>query len=134
MDVTLPAFSRCEIEFKIGVGASRCPDMIERNRSQRRASEIRVQDHTGGIDERQQRITQRLAELTFDRCRQPSKRKLQRFFVQLPACNLPAANLPAKARQHDPNTFGNGGMPLAFDQRLHVRLAEKFVSRRQFLK
>jgi hypothetical protein len=102
---------------------------IKRSGSQRGASEISVEDHAGGVDERQQRVTKRLAKLAFDGCRQAVEREVQRFFVQ-----LAVADFLAKAREHDANAFGNGGMTLAFDQRLHVGLPEQFVGRRQFLK
>ena len=81
MDVALPALAGCEVEFEIGIGARRGADVIERTRSQRRASEIGVQDHAGGVDERPQRVTQRLAELAFDCCGQAAEREIQRFLV-----------------------------------------------------
>jgi hypothetical protein len=93
-----------------------------------------VQDHAGGIDERQQRVTQRLAELTFDGGRTGRRAQDPAIFVQLGAGDLTISDFLAKAREHDADAFGDGGMTLAFDQRLHVGLAEKFVRRRQFLK
>ena len=129
MNVALPAFARCQIEFEIGIRARRGADVIERSDSQRGAPEISVQDYAGGVDERQQRVTERLAKLTFDDCKQAAERKVQRLLVQ-----LAVADFLTEAREHDANTLGDGGMTLAFDQRLHVGLAEQFVRRRQFLK
>src|SRR5271157_103885 len=129
MDVALPAFPGREIEFEIGIGAGRGSDAIERRGGQRRASEIGVQDHARGVDERQQRITERLAELSFDRRGQAAECEVERFLVE-----LAVGDFLAQARQHDADAFGDGGMTLAFNQRLHIGLTEKFVRRRQFLK
>ena len=107
--------------------------MIEHCGSQRRASEIGVQDDAGGIDDRLQRVTQRLAQLTFDRCGQAPECEVQGFLVELAAGDFLVDLLP-KTRQHGADTFGDGGMTLTFDQRLHVGLAQKFVRRRQLLK
>ena len=51
MHIAFPALAGCKIEFKVGIAASRIADVIERSSAQRRASEIRVQDHTSGIDD-----------------------------------------------------------------------------------
>jgi hypothetical protein len=119
MNVALPALARCQIEFEIGISARRGADVIERSSSQRGASKIGVQDYAGGVDERQQRVTKRLAELTFDRCGQAPERKVQRLLA-----HLAVADFLAKAREHDADAFGDGGMTLARDQRLHIGLAE----------
>jgi hypothetical protein len=37
---------------------------------------------------------------------------------------LAVADFLAKAREHDADAFGDGGMTLARDQRLHIGLAE----------
>ncbi len=50
VDVALPALAGRQIEFEIGIGARRGADVIERSGSQRRASQIGVQDHAGGVD------------------------------------------------------------------------------------
>src|SRR5260370_14505383 len=113
MDVALPAFARYKIEFEIGICARRCAHVIERSGSQRRAPEIRVKDHAGGVDEPQQRVTQRLAELTIDRFRQASERELQRFFVHLAAGNLTAADFLSKTAEAAANTFGDCATPVA---------------------
>jgi hypothetical protein len=139
MDVALPALAGGEVEFEISIGARRGAEVIERTRSQRRASEIGVQDHAGGVDERPQRVTQRLAELAFDCRGQAAEREIQRFLAYLGAWDLTvsdstAGDFLAKVREHEADTFGDGGMTLTFDQRLYVGLAEKFVRRRQFLK
>ena len=89
--------------------------MIERCGSQRRASEIGVQDDAGGVDDRLQRVTQRLTQLTFDRCGQAPECQVQRFFVELAVGEFLADLLPdllTKTREHGANTFGDGGMTL----------------------
>ena len=131
MDVALPAFARRKIVFEIGVGASRCADVIERSRSERRAPKIRVQDHAGGVDERQQRVTERVPELAFDRRRQAGKRQVERFVVQCNAqfnpADLTVGNFLSQPRHHNPDAFRNGGMSVAPNQLLHAGLPEKFV-------
>src|SRR6267154_3873928 len=108
--------------------------MIEGLASERRASEIGMQDYAGGIDYRQQRVAQRLSKLAFNCRRQAAKCEVERFFVPFRAGNSPIGNFLSQPRQHNATTFGNSRMPVAFNQLLYPGLSQQLVRRRQFLK
>ncbi len=115
MDVALPALAGGQVIFEIGINVRGVTDVVERCGSERRASQIRMQDHPGSVNHWRQGIAQRLAELTFHGCGQAAEGDVQRFLVQLGVIDF-----LAKAREHDTDAFDDGGMPLAFDQQLHV--------------
>src|SRR5438309_10333685 len=101
MNIALSAFPRLEIEFEIRITARRRANMIEGLASQRRASEIGVQNYAGGINDRQQRVAQRLSELAFNCRRQAAKREVERFLVRFRTGNSPSGNFLSQPRQTD---------------------------------
>src|SRR5208282_1313785 len=107
MHVAFSALASCQIEFEIGIGARSGTYMVERGGSQRRATEVRVQDHSRGIDERQQGVTQRLAKLAFHGCSQPAECQLQGLLV-----HFAVADFLAQAAEDNPYAFRNRGMTL----------------------
>src|SRR5271166_5513843 len=123
MDVALPALSRRQIKFEIGINAGRGADLIQGVSSKWSASQVGVQNHTGGVDQRQQRVTHRLPQLTFDSREEAAKGELQRFLVKLGIASLAAGDFLAKPRQHHADAFCDSRMSVTFDQRLHVTLA-----------
>ena len=59
VDVALAPFSGIDIELQIAVAGGSFADVLERGFTQRRASEIGMQNDTGGIDDRPQRVAER---------------------------------------------------------------------------
>src|SRR5690242_19719033 len=67
VNVALPSLAGVEIEFQVGIYGSGLADMIERLSGERRASQVRMQYHTGGIDDRFERMRQRAAQFSKNR-------------------------------------------------------------------
>jgi hypothetical protein len=122
MDVALAALSGRQIELEIGIGARRGAQMIKRLNCQRSASEIGVQDYPGGIDQRPQRIGERVAELALDYGREIADGKGQGWFVE-----FSTRDLRAQTRQDGADAFRDCGVAVPLDEVLNLRLAENFI-------
>ena len=66
MDVALAAVSGLDIELEIRISGSGISNMLQCGGRERRASQVGVQDHAGGVDDRTQRVSQRLPNLALD--------------------------------------------------------------------
>jgi hypothetical protein len=96
MNVALPALASFNIEFEIGISTGRGADVIERCGGERRASEIRVEDHAGGIYERQQRVTQRLAKWSSTATEQTAQREAPAIFRPIAWWQFPGEGARAR--------------------------------------
>ena len=65
-----------------------------------------MQDHASGIDQRPQRVAQRLTKFVLHRFRQTRERKLQRIVVQQSRCDF----LPQPV-QHGARCIATGSWP-----------------------
>ena len=64
--------------------------MFQRGCRQRGAPQIGVQDDSGGVDDRTQRVSQRLPNLALDGVRDSGESEIDGGGVQLRGCNLRA--------------------------------------------
>jgi hypothetical protein len=103
--------------------------VIEDGGSEGCTSEIGVQNHAGGIDDRAQRVAKRVAKLALDCFRETGEGEVQRVRIK-----LVLGNLTAQTRDNNANTFGEDCMPLTGDQSLELWQLKKLVSRGQLLK
>ena len=129
MNVALAALAGFEIEFEIGVGESGFADVIKRGVGERSASEIRVQDDAGRVDDWPQRIAQRLAKLALDRGGETGQREVKRFFVE-----SVGGDLLAQTGEDGADRVGDGGVAVAGSERTQFRILENLVGGRQLLK
>ena len=77
MNVALAARAGLEIKFKIRKASGSFLNVAQRSLGQRSATEIRVQDHAGGIDDRAQRMAERLPKMVFEGAAQSVQGKPQ---------------------------------------------------------
>ncbi len=66
MHVALAAFAGGKIEFQIRVALRNLIDVLQRSLAEWRAAEIRMQDDSGGVDDRTQGIRQSNLQPLFD--------------------------------------------------------------------
>src|SRR5713101_1767877 len=97
--------------------------MIERGGCQWRASEIGVENDPCRVDDRTQRITERLLQLPFDRIRQAAQCEVKRLLIQL-ACR----NLLPQMREHNSGTFRNRSVAVSFSPGLDFWLTKNLIS------
>src|SRR5207253_2915639 len=91
-------------------------------------SQVCVQDHPGGVDQRPKGVAERLLELPGDRSRYSAQSDIQRLVVQ-----TAGANFLAEVRENDTDTLRCGGVALTLNQALHFGLAHYFVGGRKLL-
>ena len=126
MHVALAAFASGEIEFEVGVCRRGSADVVERGGCERGASQVRVKNDAGGVDDRTQRVAERLPKLAFDGIGKTRKGEGERLFIQ-----TVAGNLLAQALKNHADAFRYGGVAFASGERLDLRLAQNFVRGRE---
>jgi hypothetical protein len=83
MNVAFAPFSALYVEFQVRVGESSLSDVIQGGSGDGCASKIGVQDNSRGIDDRLQRVTQRLAKLARDGIGNSGKRQINGCGIKL---------------------------------------------------
>ena len=122
--IALAARSRFEVILQIRVTNGGLAKLVEYRGRKRRTAQVRVQDHSGGIDHRLQRARQDAFHFACDHVFQIGRHNgnhRHAFFT---------GNFRAHARQHFPGYFDEQLARNAAHEFRHARLAQQFVHRR----
>ena len=90
VDVALAPVSRFYIELEVGVAGGGIANVFQRGFRERGTSQVGVQDDTGRIDDRTQRVSQRLPNLALDCAYDSGKGEVNGGYVEPRGCNLSA--------------------------------------------
>ena len=123
--VALPALAGAQVEFQVGVAGGKIKDLPGSFDAQGRASQVGVQHHAGGVDDRLQRCAQ-----PFTHLRRHFLRQVKEKFAQ-PRFRKSGADLLAHASQHFSRRPQHQRATRFFRQRAQPLVLQKFVHRRQ---
>src|SRR6266481_8750649 len=120
MYVALAAFSGFEIELKVRVSPRSLANVLKSTFRKRCPPQVRVQDDSGCVDYRPQRIIQRPAQFVLNRRLDTGKSKRQ-----LVGINVPGRNFVTQAAEHRAARIRDRGLSILRDQRDDFRIAEE---------
>ena len=127
MDVALATLSALDIKLEIGISSSSLANSFQHGCSQGRASQIGVQNHSGGVDDRAQRKSQREVNLLLHRVGDPGESKLN------PGCIQPgSSDFGAQAVEHGTGRVSHRRLAFGGHEGCQPGAAQQLIDRGKF--
>ena len=98
--------------------------MFHRGSRQRSPPQVGVQDHAGCVDDRMERVTQRLPDLTLDGARNSGQSKVNRGRIQSRGCNL-----RTQAGEHGAGGVRHGRLTIAANEGSQFWAVQQLIDR-----
>ena len=124
--VALAALPGFDIELQIRISRGSVANVFQSGSCQRGASQVGVEDDAGRIDDRTQRVAQRLPDLARDRVRDSREGEVNGGRIQ-----SPRRNLGAQTGQYGASGVGNGGVAFAGNDRGQSGAVQQLIDGRK---
>src|SRR5690242_14868673 len=110
MRIAFPALAMLDVELKVGITAGNLAHSLQRGISQRRASQIGMQDDARGIDDRAQRRLQALSQLALNRLRNSLHRNFNALGIE-----MSGRDFSTQTRKNAARSIGYGSVAFQAD-------------------